>query len=48
MADCTGRHWFTYYGWPGTSAPTCRRYGCGAVNWRYDPARDPYAGRQEE
>ncbi|QQO39406.1 hypothetical protein SEA_NAMAGO_5 [Microbacterium phage Namago] len=33
------RHWFTYYGRPGTSAPTCRR--CGTENPNYDPNRDP-------
>lgn len=32
------RHWFTYYGSPGTSSPVCRR--CGAENPRYDPERD--------
>lgn len=35
------RHWFTYYGMPGTSAPNCRR--CGFANPRYDRDRDPKA-----
>jgi hypothetical protein len=33
------RHWFTYYGWPGSSSPTCVR--CGVPNPKYDPDRDP-------
>lgn len=36
------RHWFTYYGMPGTSAPTCRRH-CGAANPSYRPQDDPKA-----
>lgn len=36
------RHWFTYYGWPGSSSPVCVR--CGAENPRYDRDRDPKAG----
>lgn len=37
---CKGgaRHWFTYYGWVGSSAPTCRR--CGAPNPNYRPQDD--------
>ena len=37
---CRGgaRHWFTYYGLVGSSAPTCQR--CGATNPNYDPERD--------
>jgi hypothetical protein len=35
------RHWFTYYGWVGSSAPTCRH--CGATNPNYDRQRDPLA-----
>lgn len=35
------RHWFTRYGWVGSSAPTCRH--CGADNPNYDPERDPLA-----
>jgi hypothetical protein len=34
------RHWFTYYGQVGTSAPRCRR--CNEPNPRYRPADDPY------
>lgn len=39
---CTSaaRHWFTYYGCVGSSAPTCRH--CGARNPNYDPNRDPF------
>jgi hypothetical protein len=33
------RHWFAYYGLPGTSSPTCRR--CGAANPHYRPEADP-------
>lgn len=44
MTRCSPRHWFAYYGQPGTSAPTCVRYGCDARNPNYDPDRDPYAG----
>lgn len=46
MARCKSnmRHWFTYYGWVGSSAPTCRH--CGAPNPRYDPDRDPKAGQK--
>lgn len=32
------RHWFTYYGLVGSSAPTCQR--CGIRNPHYDPDRD--------
>lgn len=32
------RHWFTYYGWVGSSSPVCRR--CHAPNPNYDPDRD--------
>jgi hypothetical protein len=38
---CGARHWFAYYGWPGSSAPSCRR--CGAHNPRYRRDDDPYA-----
>lgn len=40
---CLGgqRHWFAYYGWVGSSAPACQRYGCRALNPNYDPERDP-------
>ena len=34
------RHWFTYYGWVGSSAPTCRH--CHQPNPNYDPDRDPF------
>lgn len=34
------RHWFAYYGWPGSSAPICRR--CEWPNPKYDAHRDPY------
>jgi hypothetical protein len=40
--QCGARCWFAYYGWVGSSAPTCRR--CGHPNPRYDVERDPYAG----
>jgi hypothetical protein len=33
------RHWFAYYGYPGSSSPTCVR-GCGTPNPKYDPSRD--------
>jgi hypothetical protein len=33
-----GRHWFTYYGAPGSSAPVCQR--CGAENPGYRPEDD--------
>jgi hypothetical protein len=33
------RHWFTYYGQPGTSSPVCRR--CAAPNPDYRPEDDP-------
>lgn len=36
------RHWFAYYGWVGSSAPTCRH--CGEPNPRYVRDRDPFAG----
>ena len=36
---CGARHWFAYYGWPGSSSPVCVR--CGAPNPRYDKDRDP-------
>lgn len=38
---CAGRHWFAYYGWVGSSAPTCRK--CSAPNPRYNQDRDPFA-----
>jgi hypothetical protein len=34
------RHLFGYPGEPGTSAPTCQRFGCGATNHKYDPTKD--------
>lgn len=34
------RHWFAYYGRPGSSAPFCQR--CGADNPHYRP-EDDYA-----
>lgn len=40
---CRGAHWFAYRGQPGTSSPTCTRYGCDAPNPRYDRDRDPKA-----
>lgn len=36
------RHWFTYYGFPGSSSPVCLR--CGAPNPRYRRDDDPKAG----
>lgn len=36
-----GRHWFTYYGWVGSSSPSCRH--CGADNPKYRPEDDPFA-----
>ena len=41
---CPGhqRHWYAYYGWVGSSSPTCVR--CGAPNPDYAPERDPRAG----
>jgi hypothetical protein len=48
VTGCAGSHWFAYYGWPGTSAPTCVRYGCDAPNPNYDPDRDPRAGQTPE
>lgn len=46
VAGCRNhaRHWFAYYGWVRSSAPTCRH--CGAPNPKYDPERDPYAGTE--
>ena len=46
MPPCTrgARHWFAYYGWVGSSAPTCRH--CGAPNPNYDIDRDPKAGEE--
>jgi hypothetical protein len=43
MSHCTqaARHWWTYYGYVGSSAPTCRH--CGAPNPNYDRDRDPHA-----
>jgi len=43
---CPGhaRHWFAYYGWPGTSSPVCLR--CGASNPNYAPERDPRRGEE--
>jgi hypothetical protein len=41
---CAGPHWFAYYGWVGTSSPTCVRDDCEAANPRYEIERDPYAG----
>lgn len=35
---CGYRHWFSYYGAPGSSAPVCQR--CGAPNPRYRPQAD--------
>lgn len=35
------RHWFTYYGWVGSSAPACR--ACGATNPNYRPEDDPFS-----
>lgn len=46
MARCLGAHWYAYYGYVGTSSPTCVRYGCDAPNPHYDPDRDPYAGQE--
>lgn len=39
---CTGgaRHRFAYAGEPGTSAPTCQRSGCDAINPAYRPDDD--------
>lgn len=41
MPRCQGnyRHWFAYYGWVGSSSPTCV-HGCGTANPRYDATRD--------
>lgn len=43
VSRCSGRHWFAYRGWVGTSSPTCTRWGCDAPNPRYDRDRDPKA-----
>lgn len=42
--NCTGRHWFAYRGWVGSSSPTCTRYGCDAPNPNYRPDDDPKRG----
>lgn len=34
-------HWYAYYGFVGSSAPSCVR--CGNPNPNYDPIRDPKA-----
>jgi hypothetical protein len=34
MSRLCAIHWFTYYGWVGSSSPVCVR--CGAPNPRYD------------
>jgi len=39
----SARHWFTRYGWVGSSAPTCRH--CGEPNPKYDRQRDPTPDR---
>jgi hypothetical protein len=46
MSRCTraARHWFAYFGYVGSSAPTCRR--CGADNPRYRPEDDPFQGER--
>jgi hypothetical protein len=45
---CTNgmRHWYAYYGYVGSSSPTCLH--CGAPNPRYDPGRDPFADTTKE
>jgi hypothetical protein len=40
---CGRRHWFAYYGSPGTSSPVCVR--CGAPNPRYRSHDDVRARR---
>jgi hypothetical protein len=37
---CGWAHWFAYYGWVGSSAPTCQR--CGVPNPHYRPEDDPF------
>lgn len=46
--QCRGniRHWFTYHGMVGSSAPTCQHAGCDAPNPNYDPDRDPHANEE--
>ena len=41
------RHWFTYRGWVGSSAPMCQHFGCDVANPNYDPDRDPFDDRSE-
>lgn len=43
---CGARCWFAYYGWVGSSAPTCRR--CGRPNPHYRPDDDPFRRPNEE
>lgn len=38
--DWNARHWFSYYGFPGSSSPTCTRAGCNAPNPNYRPEDD--------
>jgi hypothetical protein len=46
VSRCRGRHWFAYFGWVGSSSPTCVRYGCDAPNPNYRPDDDFKAGDQ--
>lgn len=41
-----GYHWWAYYGFVGSSSPTCVR--CEAPNPNYDPDRDPFLERNRE
>lgn len=43
---CGGRCWFAYYGWVGSSAPTCRK--CGRQNPHYRPDDDPFRSTSTE
>lgn len=38
--DWNARHWFSYYGFPGSSSPVCTRAGCNAPNPNYRPEDD--------
>jgi hypothetical protein len=48
MSRCKNRarHWFTYYGWVGSSSPVCR--WCGAPNPNYRPEDDMRKGDSDE
>lgn len=47
MSNCAAghqRHWFTAYGYVGTSSPVCVRQGCNAQNpkFKFPDEREDY------